>query len=195
MDGKSIPLRVVDVRQWHYCARVPYFSYVFPVSTRPSAKMEHGHRQHEIVQALEKRRLLKRYGLERAERLFDLYLVSPKRGLSGIVDMALRDGSFCYPVEFKHSRRDLFVNQKMQLTAYAVLLEDALGLTAPSGFIHNTHSKRTVKVEIAAEMRAALDRTLNLIREMIQSEQMPEPTAQRTKCVDCEFRLWCGDVL
>jgi CRISPR-associated exonuclease Cas4 len=166
-----------------------------PVFKKPSFKMEYGQQQHASVQALEKRRLLRRYGLEQAERIFNLYLCSPARGLTGIIDMALKDGNCYYPVEFKHSRRDYFNNHKMQLTAYAVLLEDALGATVPFGFIHNSWSGRTYKIDFPDALRADLDMALNAIRQMIQAERLPEPTPQRAKCTDCEFRNWCADVL
>jgi CRISPR-associated exonuclease Cas4 len=187
-------LRVIDVRQWTYCARVPYFAYVMPIEARASVKMDHGAERHQIVQAFERRRILRRYGLERAEKIFNLHLTSRKRGLTGIIDMVLRDGSICYPVEFKHSRREPFINHKLQLVAYAVLLEDVLEVSVPSGFIHNTWSKRTFKVEITAELRKILDEILVAMREMIRTERMPDPAAERAKCADCEFRRWCGDV-
>ncbi len=191
----NIQLTASDVRQWTYCQRVPYFTYVTPVFKKPTFKMEYGQRQHKTVQALEKRRVLKRYGLERAERLFNLRLSSPELGLTGIIDMVLRDGDRYYPVEFKHSRRDGFANHKMQLAAYAALLEDVMGAIVPFGFVHNTSSGRTYKVEFTAALRAELEAALEAMRRMIRSERLPDPTPQRAKCQDCEFRNWCADVL
>jgi CRISPR-associated exonuclease Cas4 len=191
----SIQLRASDVRQWTYCPRVLYFTYVIPVGKKPTFKMEYGKQQHASVQALERRRLLKRYGLERAQRLFNLHLSSPALGLSGTIDMVFKDGEYYYPVEFKHSRRDYFPNHKMQLAAYAALLEDVLGAIVPFGFIHNSWSGRTYRIEFTAALRAELEAALQAIQQMVRSERMPEPTPQRAKCVDCEFRNWCADVL
>jgi len=191
----AIQLIASDVRQWTYCQRVPYFTYVVPVLKKPSFKMEYSQKQHAAVQGLEKRRLLKRYGLEQAERLFNLYLSSAERGLSGVIDMALKCGNYYYPVEFKHSRRDYFINHKMQLAAYAVLLEDALGAIVPFGFIYNSWTGRTYKIDFTDDLRAELDEALIAIRRMIETERMPEPTPQRAKCVDCEFRNYCADVI
>jgi CRISPR-associated exonuclease Cas4 len=191
----GIQLTASDARQWAYCPRVLYFNYVVPVNKKPTFKMETGRRQHAGVQALEKRRVLRRYGLERADRLFNLRLHSPERGLTGIIDMALRDGDRYYPVEFKHSRRDYFHHHKLQLTAYAVLLEETMGALVPFGFIHNSWSGRTYRVEFTPTLRAELETALRDIRQMIQTERMPDPTPQRAKCADCEFRNWCADVL
>ncbi len=190
-----IELTASDVRQWAYCPRVPYFSYVVPVNKKATFKMETGQRHHLSVQALEKRRVLRRYGLERAERIFNLYLHSPSLGLRGVIDMVLRDGQYCYPVEFKHSRRDHFHNHKLQLAAYAALLEDVLGAIVPYGFIHNSWSGRTYKIEFTDALRAELLASLEAIRRMISAERLPEPTPHRAKCADCEFRNWCADVL
>ncbi len=191
----SLSLTASDARQWSYCPRVLYFTYVAPVLKKPTYKMEMGQRQERSVQALEKRRVLRRYGLERAERLFNVRLHSAARGLTGVIDMVLRDGAQAYPVEFKHSRRDHFHNHKLQLTAYAVLLEETQGATVPCGFIHNSWSGRTYRVEITANLRAELEMALHDIRRMVASERLPAPTPQRSKCTDCEFRNWCADVL
>jgi CRISPR-associated exonuclease Cas4 len=191
----GLQLTASDVRQWTYCPRVLYFTYVLPVHKKPTYKMEIGQQHHTALQALEKRRVLRRYGLERAERLFNLRLHSSERGLTGIIDMALRDGNHYHPVEFKHSRRDHFHNHKMQLTAYAVLLEETLGAVVPFGFIHNSWSGRTYQVEFTSELRAELETALQNIRRMVEREHLPDPTPHRAKCVDCEFRNWCADVL
>ncbi|MDW8367371.1 MAG: hypothetical protein RMK49_16140 [Abditibacteriales bacterium] len=39
-------------------------------------------------------------------------------------------------------------------------------------------------------MRAALQE----MRAMLHAERMPPAAAQRSKCVDCEFRRFCADV-
>jgi CRISPR-associated exonuclease Cas4 len=191
----GIQLTASDVRQWCYCPRVPYFTYVVPVLKKPTFKMEHGKKQHRSVEALEKRRVLKRYGLERAERIFNLYLTSARRGLLGVIDMVLRDGDYYYPVEFKHSRRDYFINHKMQLMIYAVLLEEVLEAVVPYGFIHNSWTGRTYKIDFTEALRAEMEAGLISLRQMIQTERMPEPTPHRAKCTDCEFRNFCGDVV
>jgi CRISPR-associated exonuclease Cas4 len=191
----AIELTASTIRQWSYCPRVPFFSYVVPVFAKPSFKMETGQVHHRALEALEKRRVLKRYGLERAERIFGLRLHSPGRGLTGIVDMVLRDGRLYYPVEFKHSRRDGFHNHKLQLVAYAVLIEEVLGGTSPFGFIHNSWTGRTYQVEFTSSLRAEFEVALIALRKMIAEQRLPEPTPNRAKCRDCEFRNWCGDVL
>jgi CRISPR-associated exonuclease Cas4 len=191
----SLQLTASDVRQWSYCPRVLYFTYVAPVLKKATYKMETGRRQERSLQALEKRRVLRRYGLEQAERLFNLRVHSAARGLTGVIDMVLREGGCYHPVEFKHSRRNHFHNHKLQLTAYAVLLEETLGAVVPCGFIHNSWSGRTYRVEFTAALRAELETALEEIRRMVQSERLPEPTPQRAKCTDCEFRNWCADVL
>jgi len=32
------------------------------------------------------------------------------------------------------------------------------------------------------------------MREVIVMEDIPEPTSIRGRCVDCEYRVYCGDI-
>ena len=71
----------------------------------------------------------------------------------------------------------------------------AWGLPVKQGFLYLIPLRRAEAVRITARQRAALDEALAVMRAMLLKEQMPPPTRQRAKCVSCEFRRFCNDVL
>lgn len=78
---------VTDLKQFLYCPRIPYFTYVMPVDRKITFKMKVGQESHLHVSELEERRKLRLYGLEAGERHFRLYLRSERLRLCGILDM------------------------------------------------------------------------------------------------------------
>jgi CRISPR-associated exonuclease Cas4 len=81
-------LTATDLKQWAYCPRIPYYRYVMPVSFVRTYQMERGRDIEAAVQAMEKRRGFRRYGLEGGERRFGVWLYSPTLNLSGKLDLA-----------------------------------------------------------------------------------------------------------
>jgi len=156
--------------------------------------MEHGLAEHEIISALEKRRLLKHYGLNQGERFFHVPLSSTKLGLSGLLDLLIVTDRY-YPVEFKETLGPISINHKAQLTGYALLVEETYETRVETGFVYRIPTHQVTVVPITASLRRKVLEDLQAINEMLKTEQMPPPTPQRGKCIDCEFRNFCGDVL
>ncbi len=61
-------------------------------------------------------------------------------------------------------------------------------------FVHFLPGERVEEVPITANGRAFVRRVLRDIRACVAAERMPDPTPRRGRCVDCEYRLYCGDV-
>jgi CRISPR-associated exonuclease Cas4 len=188
-------LRVTDLKQWFYCPRVVYWTYCLPVPKRLTYKMEHGAEQHEVLAALERRRELRAYGLANGQRLFHVPLFSARLGLSGLLDLLIitEDGQY-FPVEFKETTGRIGANHRYQLAGYAVLMEDVYNVEVNAGFIYRIPLKRVTMVNITAALKRKVRTALEEMRAMLDAERMPPPTAQRGKCVDCEFRRFCSDV-
>ncbi len=189
-----IELTVTDLKQHAYCPRIPYYQYVLPVGFRKPYKMARGHHAQAAVEALEKRRGFRAYGLAGAERLFGLTLRSERLGLVGKLDLVLRTAHACYPVDFKDSEGPVRANLRLQVAAYALLVEEGLGMTCPAGFIYFVPRKRAEVVEVDAVLRARVLAQIDGIRRSIATEAMPEPTDVRARCSDCEYRNYCGDI-
>ena len=189
-----LTLRVNDLKQYTYCPRIVFYQYVMPVAKKATFKMEHGRQAEVEFTKLEKRRGFKRYNLENAERTFNKWLSSVKYGLSGRIDLLLRTEDELYPVDFKYTFQEAQRNHFVQLAAYGIIAEDAYSLPARTGFIYLLPQEKAVEVEFTKQLREELFAMVACIRQMIHSESMPEPTEVRDRCVECEYRNYCGDI-
>lgn len=82
----------------------------------------------------------------------------------------------------------------MQLAAYAVLVEDAMKVSAPMAFVYLTPSDQLIRINVTDRLKALIHGQLASIRRMIQEAMLPEPTPVRARCEECEFRNYCGDI-
>lgn len=187
-------LRVTDVKQYLYCPRIIYHTYVRPAPRRPTHKMVHGREAHVELDRLEQRRKLREYGLQEGKRLFHVRLSSERLGLEGVLDLLIESPRGLYPVEFKYSTSEPGLNHKYQLAAYALLAEEAFDRPIHTGFIYLIPGKRVRAVPITANVRLHLLRTLGAIRRLIREERMPEVPRSLARCRDCEYRRFCGDI-
>jgi CRISPR-associated exonuclease Cas4 len=83
---------------------------------------------------------------------------------------------------------------KLQLAAYALLLEEAELVQVNRGYIYLIPKRRLVKVDMTSELRAQVEATMAAMQHMVEQEQMPEPATNRNYCAACEFRRFCNDV-
>lgn len=186
---------VTDIKQFIYCPRVIYFTYVMPVDKKITFKMDYGKEQHLRAEELEERRKLRLYGFKEGQRRFRLHLKSDRLNLSGILDMLIISDGQYYPVDFKDSTRAPDSNHRYQLTAYALLVEEEFGKPVRKGFIHLIPIKRVYPILITQNMRDYTKKVITRMNQIIQKEIMPPANRSRARCIDCEFRNWCGDVL
>lgn len=188
-------LKVSDVKQYFYCPRVLYFTYVMPVRKKVTRKMEYGKEEHVELERLEKRRKLCSYNLSAGERRFRTNLYSERLRLEGVLDMHIVTESGCFPVEFKNTTRKPSLNHKYQLVSYAMLLEDQYNKTVRHGYLYLIPGKRVYTVEITPNARSFVKRTLDKIRTMVARESFPPAPRRRGRCFDCEYANYCADVL
>ena len=189
-----LELTVTDIRQHVYCPRIPYYQYTMPLERPVTAKMDIGKAEHESVSAKEARRTLKAYGLKEGERRFGVSLYSESLGLRGKIDMVILTPHEAIPVEYKMAS-SVGLHHKYQLTAYAMLAEHTLGGAVTRAFAYLTPAKKAREVPITPAMRAHVRKTLDELRASIENERLPRPTPYRKRCIDCEYRRFCGDVL
>ena len=184
---------VTDVKQFLYCPRIPYFLYVVPVPKRPTAKMDLGKAEHEIVEELEERRLLRKYGLDEGKRDFRVRLSSARLRLSGILDLLISGPTGHFPVEFKFSSRKPALNHKYQLAAYGLLVEEAMGAPVHQGYLYFHPLKQIYPVPLTQGVKDFTKRILRNLWDQVRTQRFPEGTRQLARCRECEYRLYCGD--
>jgi len=197
-DAERTPWIVTDLKQYVYCPRILYYATCLPAVRPTTYKMEASLQAHEEEQAREQRRSLKVYGLKRGERHFNVPLISERLGMRGEVDMVIETDEGgqpeLIPVDYKLSAKAP-EHFQLQLTAYAVMLEDQWGVPVRRGFLYLIPLRRAQELRITARQRTALDEALAVMNAALLQERMPPPTRQRAKCVACEFRRFCNDVL
>jgi CRISPR-associated exonuclease Cas4 len=183
-----------DLKQWAYCPRIPFYHHVLPVRPAPTYKMQRGRNIQGVIEALERRRGFRAYGLREGERRFGVWLHSATLGLSGKIDLLIVTPHACYPVDFKDTEGGARKNHRLQLAGYALLTEEAFHRPAPEAFIYLVPENEMVRVELTDDDRNGVRAALSAMRRMVLREELPEPTAVRRRCEVCEFQNYCADI-
>ena len=193
-NERQVELTVMDLKQWAYCPRIPYYHHVMPVEFARTYKMERGRDVEAAVQAMEKRRGFRRYGLERGKRRFGMWLHSASLRLVGKLDLLVITQDAAYPVDFKDTDGGVRYNHRIQLAAYAMIVEEALTIPVPIAFVYLVPSRQLVRVPIGDRERDEVIRAVGKMRRVVQDEDLPEPTPVRARCTACEFCNYCADI-
>jgi CRISPR-associated exonuclease Cas4 len=156
--------------------------------------MEEGKRRHEREAGLEWRRSLRRYGLQDGELLQGLTLESGRLGLRGRIDQVVKTQGRAVVVEFKETTFDVTPSHRVQVAAYALLLEEALAVQVPAAVIVRVPTQEVTRIEITPRRRARVLEVTEEVRRVILSQEMPPPHPHRSRCLECEKWRFCGDV-
>jgi CRISPR-associated exonuclease Cas4 len=195
-DDAQYPIRVTDLKQWVYCPRIFYYHHCLPDVRPETFKMEAGREAGRTEVGREERRSLRPYGIAAGEREFDVPVRSARLGVRGEVDMVITvaETGEAIPVDYKLSRV-VGAHFQLQLAVYGLLLEEMRGIEARRGFLYAIPLRRAAEIKIDARLRAKALKAVEAMRRMFEREEMPAPTKNRAKCVACEFRRFCNDVL
>lgn len=124
----------------------------------------------------------------RVERALPLW--SKQLGLIGKADVVEFHGETPYPVEYKSGPNRQFDNDDLQLCAQALCLEEMTGKAVPRGAIYHHSSRKRREVECTPELRGQVVQSIQAIRRMLASEQLPPPVNDR-RCTHCSLRESC----
>lgn len=188
-------LTVTDLKQFDYCPRIVFYEQCLPHVRPRTYKMDAGREAHEIEQRRAARRSLHAYGELAGERQFDVRLASELLGFVGLMDeVVITDDGGVFPVDYKLAKRAR-ANYKLQLTAYALLLEEHYQTPVGFGYLYLIPVKKLVKVVISTKLRNSVQSQLHAAQKMIAQERMPAATSVKNRCTDCEFRRFCNDIV
>lgn len=192
---------VTDIKQYACCPRLVYYHTCVPDVRPLTYTMEIGTQSHQREDERENRRSLQNYGLEQGERLFHYAITSETLGLKGLIDMVIISPSLdakkkeIFPVDYKNSEQKTGLHFKLQLAAYALLLEEVFQVPVPRAFLYSIPKRKAEEVSITPALRKKVHTMLQQMRLMLHSEQMPVPTKEYRRCPTCEFRRFCNDVV
>lgn len=187
-------LRVNDLKQYFYCPRIVFYQYSMPVEKKATWKMEQGRIAEAEIDRLEKRRKLSGYRLAEGKRQFHVWLNSERLGLTGKLDLLIDSPEGLFPVDFKFTTGRAHRNHVFQLCGYALLLENCYDRQVDKGFIYLIPKSDAEVIDLTSELKNETMKILDEIRVMVAQERMPPPTTVRSRCADCEYRNFCGDI-
>jgi CRISPR-associated exonuclease Cas4 len=212
-DPRDI-VSVSELRQWMYCPRVVWYGRSMGDYRPTTGAMRVGIDAEAERQRLEGRRTFAQYGLEASTKRFQVAVTSDALGLSGRIDCLIEltnvpleramqgerpagwsDGHPLFvPVEYKWTHTASQRQNALQLTAYALILEEMTGTVVPFGFLVHLPEERAIRMSLSAGLRRTVKHVVTEVRGGLRSPDLPEPTPHRGKCQSCEFRRFCNDV-
>lgn len=184
---------VTDLKQYMYCPRILYYQVCLPDIRPTTYKMQEGVEAHKEERQRASRRSARWYGMPEGERLFDVAVQSSTLGLSGQIDEVIQTGAEMIPVDYKMARQASY-HYKIQLAAYAMMLEGTYQTTVRRGVIYLITARKAHEVSITRALQDKVSQVLDVMRAIAEHETMPAPTDWRQRCLDCEFRRFCNDV-
>ena len=194
LDTQETLFTITDLKQYIYCPRIFYYHACLPDIRPVTYKMQSGIDAHDDERKRALRRSLAMYDEPLGQRRFDVSALSAELGLSGRLDEIVEtDDGKLIPVDYKLARKAGY-HFKVQLAAYAMLLEATYRTSVKSGFLYLLLSRKTLRVPITAKLRTEVRQALSDMRAIAETEAMPMPTDWRQRCSDCEFRRFCNDV-
>ena len=193
LDNEAVIFTITDLKQYIYCPRIFYYHACLPDIRPTTYKMQAGINAHESEHKRAARRSLHMYGEQVGERHFDVAVQSAALGLSGQIDEVVETDNEFIPVDYKLARQAGF-HFKVQLAAYAILLEETFQCRVKRGFLYLIPARKTLEVPMTARLREEVHQAVAAMRSIAEHEMMPKPTDWRKRCADCEFRRFCNDV-
>lgn len=180
------PLRVMALHALLYCERLFYLEEVEEIRVADAAVYA-GRELHAGLEAAE------------GEDFEAIEAVSPSLGIYGKVDaLKRRDGSYV-PYEHKRGRcrrgegnvPEAWPTDRLQVVAYAMMLEEALRRTMPEGRVRYHADNVTVRVPIDDAARAELRAAVARARELRKSLERPPVTSHENLCKRCSLAPVC----
>lgn len=175
------PLRIMALHALAYCERLFYLEEIEELRVADH-RVYAGRTLHEAE--------LPKDGGE----LVSITLESERWGLKGKLDyLHYRDG---HPVPFEHKRGrsrgdEAWESDRLQITAYAVLLAEHLDRPIPEGRIRYHANHKTVRVPIDPAALEVLHRAINRAHEIAGSVQRPPVATNENLCARCSLAPVC----
>lgn len=187
-DEANAPLRVMALHALAYCERLFYLEEVEEIRLADAAVYA-GRTLHEERAAPD----------PTATEWRTFQLASETLGLVGRLDSFRRRDGAWVPYEHKRGRArqgaggqaEAWPSDRLQIIAYAALLEEELGQPVPEGRVRYHADNATVRVPIDAAARAELDRAIGRAQELRAQLSRPPVTDNPNLCLRCSLAPVC----
>jgi len=116
---------------------------------------------------------------------------SRRMGLSGRCDVVeFHPDGMVYPVEYKHGKKQKWLNDDLQLAAQALCLEEMLNIIIERGAIFHKGSLHRREVIFTKELRKLVEETTDAIHTLLASSHLPPPISNQ-RCPECSLKNIC----
>ncbi len=122
-------------------------------------------------------------------------LYAPRYRLSGKPDYLLRVGGAIIPVELKSTPAPAqpYRGHVLQLAAYCLLVEEALGSPPPYGIIR--YADEEFRVPYTPQLKAELLAVMQEMRAALRGSEAHRNHAESARCARCAVRASCDERL
>jgi len=94
------------------------------------------------------------------------------------------------PVEYKSGRKSKWLNDRVQLCAQALCLEEMLGISIPEGMIFHAKSQQRTRVDFDAGLREETTLANRQLHELLADGIIP-PAGLKPQCEGCSLHDVC----
>ena len=171
-------LRIMSLHALTYCERLFYLEEVEELY-RADEAVHDGRRLHEALAD---------------DELASFVLEAPQLGLHGRVDAARKRGGALIPIEVKKGRAagsGAWPSDRIQVGAYALLLEETQGTSITEGRVRYLESNKTVRVPIDEALRGEVHQAIARARALRLQTTRPPVTANERLCPRCSLAPVC----
>ena len=130
------------------------------------------------------------------KRKAEFSLSSTALSLKGRIDQIEEMQGLAIPLEIKSGRSkrgDAWNEHKIQLCAYAMMLEEHLGKPVPEGYVLYLAGKEKVKVAAHAFLKQEVIDLIKAVQALLTAKALPDFVENRNKCKQCGVRQQCYD--
>lgn len=121
----------------------------------------------------------------------ELTLESESLGLKGRIDKVEISKLQTIPYEIK-TRPDIYESDKIQLAAYALLLEKQFNKPITKGIIQSESEKQEIQLD--QELKNKVIELKNKIHELYNSQEIPQMQSNFKKCEKCSLKKICLEI-
>lgn len=187
-------LNPIDFKNYIYCPRQIYYKYIYKLELEPTIKMIKGKELHYIFSKIEKRRGIKKYGIDESyKREFNLKIYSEEDELNGEIDMVFRNEKEIIPVDFKMTETSFIEGYIIQVYSYSRLLKSKFKIEPKYGFIIFVNTERIKRIDFDDEIEKKYYEIRSDMIDIIKNERFPD-VYSNTNCSECEYINFCRDV-
>ena len=179
-------LSVAALHALAYCERLFYLEEVERIRVADAAVFA-GRRLHEEIEAGETEGTVSRVEFE-----------SETLGIRGAVDVLRRRDGKVIPFEHKRGKaagtrqlREVWQTDRIQVGAYAMLVEEAVGQEIDEGRVRYHGSRVTVRVPIDEALRSEVRGAVQRARVLRETTERPPVTTNEKLCARCSLAPVC----